>query len=166
MSAWHVIQFRQFAGVLASVVNMTVARCWSLASSRELWERTWDPAIRSILDLTFPLNLPLQKVNKAGSCSLGSAISLYYLICKRFESDSNQKSPWTGYCWHDTTFGKGNAKKYHDIICQKRYQRCQKQYLTLVHRTVEQRYIEMKWNTQTSQKSMLYIDIYVIQYSS
>ncbi len=29
-------------------------------------------------------------------------------------------------------------QKYHDIICQKRYQRCQKQYLTLVHKSVEQ----------------------------
>ncbi len=28
-------------------------------------------------------------------------------------------------------------RKYHDIICQKRYQLCQKQYLTL-HRSAEQ----------------------------
>ncbi len=25
-------------------------------------------------------------------------------------TDSNQKSPWTRYCWQDTTFSKGSAK--------------------------------------------------------
>ncbi len=29
-------------------------------------------------------------------------------------------------------------QKYHDIICQKRHQCCQKLYLILVHRSVEQ----------------------------